>query len=167
MNDRKTPTNLPLLYAPVISGRDGTELLRIRARQYTLYFLPLFCLKGLPYKTFAQKGGMQQFCGQTVQILRTERGRGQKFPEFCERHIWKPPKDDDLFLFRTTMCSDMLEEEEDDSDSCSDDETNSDSANSFDDVDDNEASSEENEDNNVMRELPINDKLVIGRQRRT
>ena len=110
---------------------------------------------------------MQQICRQTVQILRIERGRGKKFPEFCERHIWKPPKDDDLFLFRTTMCSDMLDEEEDDSDSCSDDETNSDSANSFDDVDDNEASSEENEDNNVMRELPINDKLGIGQQRRT
>ena len=62
--------------------------------------------------------------------------------------------------FRTTMCSDMLEEDDDDDDSCSDDETNSD--NSFD-----EESDEDEEDGSVMRELPINDKLVLGRRDRT
>ena len=60
------------------------------------------------------------------------------------------------------MCSDMLEEEEDEEYSSSDDdETNSD--NSFEDDDEDDG----REGDNVMRELPINDKLVIGRQRRT
>ena len=60
------------------------------------------------------------------------------------------------------MCSDMLEEEEDEEySSSSDDETNSD--NSFEDDDEDDG----REGDNVMRELPINDKLVIGRQRRT
>ena len=54
-----------------------------------------------------------------------------------------------FFLFRTTMCSDMLEEEEeeeDEDDRCSDEETNSD--NSFDDEgasDDDDKEENENE----------------------
>ena len=54
-------------------------------------------LRGFPCMTSAEKGGrgpeMRQIFGQTVYILQTNRGRGrgQKVPRLCERHIWKAP----------------------------------------------------------------------------